>query len=35
MLKDATNYVEEADSRENQALEKLSQFLGEVGTRND
>ncbi len=29
------NYVEEADERENAALEKLSQFLGDLGTKTD
>lgn len=35
MLKQATNYVENADERENKALEKFAQFMGELGKRSD
>jgi hypothetical protein len=34
-LKQVTNYVEEAEEKENAALEKLAQFLSEIGGKND
>jgi hypothetical protein len=35
VLKQATNYVEGADEKENKALEKLYQFMSELGKRSD